>query len=101
MLRDADLDHPVADRLGGDRRGRDHADADAVVGDDLLEVLERADLQAGDELAVPGRVGVEQRDDAEPARGEAGVVGERVAEVADPDDDDRPVLGQPISREIW
>ena len=39
-------------------------------------------------------VGVDQRPDREPAGGEAAVVGQRVAEVADADDDDRPVLGQ-------
>ena len=42
---------------------------------------------------MPVRVGVEQRDDPEAAAAEAGVVGERVAEVSDADDDDRPVLG--------
>ena len=46
-----------------------------------------------DDLAVAARVGVEQRDDAEAAAAEAGVVGQRVAEVADADDDDGPVLG--------
>ena len=44
-------------------------------------------------LAEPGRVGVEQGDDPEAAGGEPGVVGQRVPEVADADDDDRPVLG--------
>ena len=34
-----------------------------------------------------------RRDDPEAAAAEAGVVGEGVAEVADPDDDHRPVLG--------
>ena len=71
---DADLDHPVGHRLRGHGRRRDHADADAVLGDHLLQVVEAADLQAGDDLAVPGVVGVEQRDGAEPPRGEAGVV---------------------------
>ena len=42
----------------------------------------------------PARVRVENRRNLEAAGGEAGVVGERVAEVADADDDDRVVLGQ-------
>ena len=58
-----------------------------------VEVVEGADVDAGDDLAVPLRVGVEQGDDAEAAAAEAGVVGQRVAEVADADDDDGPVLG--------
>ena len=61
--------------------------------DDLLEVVEGADVDARDDLVVAFRVGVEQRDDPEAAAAEAGVVGQRVAEVADADDDDRPVLG--------
>ena len=95
MLRDPGRDQPVADVLGGDGRRGDDADRDAVLGDDLLEVVERADVDAGDDLAVPVGVGVEQRHDPEAAAAEAGVVGQRVAEVADADDDDRPVLGQP------
>ena len=93
MLRDPAGDHPVGDVLGGDGRGGDDADGDAVLGDDPLEVVERAHLDPGDHLVVAGRVGVEQRDDAEAAAAEAGVVGERVPEVSDADDDDGPVLG--------
>ena len=52
------------------------------------------DRQAGDLLADARGVGVDERGDAEAARGEAAVVGERVAEVADADDDDGPVLGE-------
>src|SRR3546814_10992834 len=37
---------------------------------------------------------LEQADDAEAAGAEAGVVGQGVAQVADSDDDDRPVVGQ-------
>jgi hypothetical protein len=65
-----------------------------VLGDDLGEVVEAADLQTGDQLALAAAVGVEQRDRAEPARGEPAVVGQCVAQVADPDDDHGPVLGQ-------
>ena len=86
-------DHPVGDVLGGDRRGGDHADRDRVVAGDLLEVVERAYVDAGDDLLVPVRVRVEQRHDPEPAAAEPGVVGERLAEVADADDDHGPVLG--------
>ncbi len=46
-----------------------------------------------DQLLVALGVGVEQGHHAEPAAAEAGVVGQRVAEVADADDDHRPVLG--------
>ena len=55
--------------------------------------VERPYDDPGDGLAVPLVVGVEQGDDTEAAAAEAGVVGERVTEVADPDDDDRPVTG--------
>ena len=79
MLRDAGRDHPVRDVLGGDRRGGDHADGDALLGDDLLEVVEGPYVDAGDDLLVPLRVGVEQRHDAEAAAAEAGVVGQGVA----------------------
>src|SRR3546814_17550655 len=37
---------------------------------------------------------LEQADDAEAAGAEAGVVGQGVAQVADSEDDDRPVVGQ-------
>ena len=47
-----------------------------------------------DPLADERRVVVERADDAEALGDEAGVGGERVAEVAHPDDGDRPVLGQ-------
>ena len=40
------------------------------------------------------RVGVEQRGDREAPLAEAAVVGEGLAEVAEPDDGDRPVLGE-------
>jgi len=61
--------------------------------DDPLEVVEGAHVDAGDDLVAPRGVGVEQRDDPEPAAAEPRVVGERLAQVADADDDDRPVLG--------
>ena len=60
---DADLDHPVDDRLRRDGRGRDHPDPDAVVGHDLLEVLEGADLARKRRLSA--------RNDKELAKGPA------------------------------
>ena len=67
--------------------------ATPLVADDLLELVEGRTSTPATTLAEPRRVGVEQGDDPEAAAAEAGVVGERVAEVADADDDDRPVLG--------
>ena len=55
---------------------------------------QRHHRQPGDLGAHDRRVGVDQRPDREPARGEPAVVGQRVPEVAEPHDDDRPVLGQ-------
>ena len=63
--------------------------------DDLLEVVERAHGDPGDDLAVARLVGVEEGDDPEPAAAEPGVVGQRVTQVADADDDHGPVLGDP------
>ena len=62
---------------------------------DPVEVVDRA-RSARSPIAVPDerRIGVDQRLDAKPARTEATVVGERTAEVADPDDGDRPVAGE-------
>ena len=66
------------------------------VADQPLEVVGHVtDGEAGDDLADAGRVGVEQGGDPEAAGGEPAVAGERVTEVADADQDDRPALGQP------
>src|SRR5690606_17521364 len=73
----------------------DHADRDLVLPHDLAELGERTDLDPGDDLAVPAGVGVQQRHDPEAPAAEAGVVGQRVPQVADPDDDHVPVLGDP------
>src|SRR5262245_36362161 len=78
---DSGLDHPVGDVLGGAGRGGDDADGHAVLAHDRAEVGEVADVDAGDLLTAPGRVGVEQRDQPEAAAAEAGEVGQRVAEV--------------------
>ena len=40
-------------------------------------------------------VGVDEREHPEPPGAEAPVVGERLTQVADADDDDRPVVGEP------
>ena len=90
---DAGGDHPVGDVLGRGRGRGDHADRDGVLAGDRLEVVERAHRDTGDDLLVPLGVGVEQRHDPEAAAAEPRVVGERVAEVSDPDDDHGPVLG--------
>ena len=98
--RDPGGDEPVADLLRR-RRGRgDDPDAGVAVVDDVLEVVDAAHLDllavatGGDLLPHPRRIGVEQADDAEAARGETAVVGQRVPEVSDADDHDGPVLGQ-------
>ena len=93
MLRDAGGDHLVGDVLGGDAGVAITPMATPCSRTIALEVGEVADVDAGDVLAPALRVGVEQCHDAEAAAAEAGVVGQRVAEVADPDDDDGPVLG--------
>ena len=92
--RDAGGDQPVADLLRG-RAGVAMTPIATCAGRGrLLELVDVPDDQPGDRPRRPGGVGVEQRRDAEAAGGEAAVVGQRVPEVADADDDDRPVLGQ-------
>ena len=73
--------------------GGDDPDRDAVLGDDRGQVVERTDVDAGDDLAVPLGVGVEEGHHPEAAAAEAREVGEGMAEVADADDDHGPVLG--------
>ena len=92
--RDAGRDEPVADVLRGRGGRRDDADRGAGRAHDLGQVVEVAHDEAADLLADAGRVGVEQPDDAEAALVEAAVAGERVAEVADADEHDRPALRQ-------
>ena len=54
-------------------------------------------------ITVPTLAGVDVDDagDREAALAEPAVAGERLAEVAGADDDDRPVVGRPSSRRIW
>ena len=77
------------------RRRRDDADRDPVLGDQPFELVEMVDDQAA-HPAADLRAG-RRRPGGGPkaATGEAAVVGQRPTEVADPDDGDRPVLGQP------
>ncbi len=53
-----------------------------------------ANLQTGDLLAGAPGIRVDQRRDTEPARSEPSVIGQRVAEITDPDDHHGPILGQ-------
>ncbi len=62
--------------------------------DDLLELVGVPDVEPRDLFAQPAGVGVDKGGDAEATRREPAVVGQRVAEVADADDDDRPVGGE-------
>ena len=79
-----------------DSRGHgDDADGQVLLGGDGRQVVDVADDELADALAHLGGVGVDQCGDAEAPRQEAAVVGERVAEMAQPGDHDRPVLGHP------
>ena len=91
-------DQVVAGLLGTLGGGGDDADGQAVVGDERGQVAHRAHPLAGDPLADDVRVAVEQRDDPEAPLGEAAVGGQRPAQVAHPDDGDRPVLGEAEGR---
>ena len=92
---DTGSDQAVGDLLGHRGRGGDDGDRDAVLRDEVVEVVDvlYADPAVG--LTDAGDVVVEQRGDPEAAGAEARVVGQRLAQVAEPDDDDRPVLGEP------
>src|SRR5207249_1326893 len=89
------LDQRVGDGLGGVYRGGDDRDRDALRGDHLGQLLGVPDDQPVDPLADPGLVGVEERGDVEAPGAEAGVPGQRVAQVTDADQGDRPVLVEP------
>ena len=60
-LRDPGGDQPVADLLGGARRRRDHADVHVGLPDDLLETRLTGEPPAGDPLADPPLVVVQER----------------------------------------
>ena len=72
----------------GRRWGRgEEADRDRPLDDAGGEVVERLADEVADWLADLRQVGVDQRHDGEPALAEPAVVGECLAEVAQPDDD--------------
>src|SRR5688572_675316 len=89
---DARVDQHVGDRLGGAGRGGDHADGDVLFHGDAAQLFDVTHGQALDLFADLGRVGVEERDDLEAAAGEAVVAGQRVTEVTETDQADRPAL---------
>ncbi len=91
---DAGRDQPVGHRLRGTGRRRDDADRDPVLDDQPFEVVEVVHDEAAHPLADLARISIDQARGAKAARGEAAVIRERPAEVADADDGDRPVLGQ-------
>jgi hypothetical protein len=91
---DAGGDQPVAHLLGGGGGGGDDADRHLLLLDDAVQVVDVVDGELVQLLADLVAVGVEQGGDAEAALGEAPVVGQGAAEVADPDDRHRPVLLQ-------
>ena len=88
-------DQLVGDRLRGGGRGGDHPDRDRLLGRDRQQLVDVPDDQAVDLLAHPGRIGVEEGGDPEPAAGEAGVAGQGVTEITDADQRDRAALGEP------
>ena len=92
---DARRDEPVRHLLGRGGRRRDDPDLDPAVAHERGEIVDRLDGEIADALADLRRVRVDQRQHPEPAGTEAPVVGEGLTEVAEPDDRDRPVRGEP------
>ena len=88
-------DERVGHLLGGGRRRGDDPDRDPAGAHDLGQLGHGLDRELADRLADLLGVGVDEREHPEAPGTEAAVVGERVAEVADADDDDRPVVGEP------
>jgi hypothetical protein len=60
-----------------------------------------ADTDAAEHRADLALVDVDDTGDGEPPLAEAAVAGERLAEVAGADDDDRQSCVRPSSRRIW
>ena len=85
----------LADCLGSGSRHRYHPDRHAVPGYHRLELVGVPDHLRRDLSAHDKWICVEEGGDAEAPRGEAAVVGQRMAQVAGADDDDGPVLGEP------
>ncbi len=91
---DASGDQPVADVLRRGGRGRDDADRRPAAADDLRQIVDVAHRQAGYLLADALPVSVEQADHPKPAGGKPAVAGERMSEVAHPDEDNAPPLSE-------
>lgn len=89
---DSTCDQSVTNTLRCERWGGDDTDRDALRAEHVLQFAERQDLPGPDSLTAAGRVAVEQRHDSETTRGESAVVGKRMPEITDPDDDHRPVV---------
>ena len=77
----------------GGGRG-DDTDVDPLGLHDLRQLVDVAHAHAAEHRADLGRVDVDDAGDREAALAEAAVAGERLAEVAGADDDDRPVVGE-------
>ncbi len=87
-------EEPVAHSLRGGGRCTDHADGHPLQLDQGLHLVERAHHDTTDRLADPAGVDIEQCDHAEAAGLKPAVPRKGVAEVADPDQKHRTVLGQ-------
>ncbi len=88
-------DKAVAHCLRSCRRRADDTYRHLVALDKDLHLVKRADHDATDGFADPAGVDIEQGDHTESPGLETAVSRERVAEVADPDQQNRTVLGQP------
>ncbi len=80
--------------LGSAWRRRDDADVDPPGMHDLGEVLDVTNPHSTDHTADLGGLDVDDTGHRETPFAEASVAGERLTEVARPDDDDRPVVGE-------
>ena len=88
------VDEPVGHVLGHGRGRCDHADRGTGLAAIAGSSSRWRTLTPADLLADARRVDVDQADDLKAPGAEALVVGQRVAEVAEAHDDDRPVVGQ-------
>ena len=91
---DSQIHEAVSNGLSGLGRGRDDRDGRARPGHHVLQLDQVGDGQAMDPLADQLRGRIDQPDHPEAAAVEAAVVGQRGAQVAQPDDDHRPVVGR-------
>ncbi len=86
---------PVTDLLGGGGGGGDDSNRDAPVGDELLELVDVAHGETGDLRTRSGRICVDEGGHPETPGSEPGIVREGMTEIADADDHNGPVLGEP------